>query len=70
MWRIPAPRQNERQASVHKGGPTHASRGAMYSHGTVEEREEGREPDTGGRNKTDVLKPLEGGMALVNVVDE
>ena len=64
----PAPRQDGRQAGVHKGGPTHASRGAMYSHGTVEERE--RKEGTGGRNKTDALKPLEGGMALVNVVDE
>ena len=68
MWRIPAPRQNGRQASVQKGGPTHASRGAMYSHGTVEARDEGSEPES-GRNKTDALKPLEGGKALLYFVE-
>ena len=59
----------ERQAIVHTGGSTHASRGAMYSHGAVEERDKGGEPQT-GRNITDALKPLEGGMTLVNIVDE
>lgn len=34
--------RKERQAIVQTGGFTHASRGAMYSHGTEEEREEGR----------------------------
>ena len=68
MWRILAPRQHGRQASVHKRGTTHASRGAMYSHGTEQERKEGTEPDT-GRNKTDAQKPLEGGPAPIYFVD-
>jgi hypothetical protein len=41
----------------------------MYSHGAVEERDKGGEPKT-GRNIPEALKPLEGGMTLVNIVDE